>query len=1011
MNIAELSIRYRTVVVAITLAMLGAGIWSYQSMGRLEDPEYTIKQALIITHYPGASASEVAGEVTDKIESAVQRMGQLERVTSLSEPGRSTVTVRIRDRYTSRDLPQIWDELRRRVADAERDLPPGASAPIVVDDYGDVYGVFYAVYGDGFSFAELKDHASMLRRELLQVEDVGKVTLYADQQETVFVEFSRERLAELGVPPSALYASLEGRNLAAPAGRVLAGERRIRIDPSGQFTAAEDIGELMVLHGELAGARLYLGDVAEIRRGYRDPPTSLMRFNGRPAIGIGISTVEGGNAVRMGRAVDRRVRELQAQTPVGIEIGLIAHQSTAVTQAVRGFFLSLTQALVIVILVLIFTMGLRSGVLIGVVLLLTIAGTFALMKSTGLMLERVSLGALIIALGMLVDNTIVVVEGAQVNLRRGLGKIEAISRVVRQTAKPLLGATLVAALAFAAIGLSRDATGEYTRSLFFVVSYSLLLSWVLAVTLTPVLCWWWLGAPKQTEDDPHAGRIYRAYRSLLSWALRYRVVTLGGMAVLLLLSVAGFAAVDRSFFPPSTRAQFMVHMWMPQGTAIERTDKAAAEIASEVGRLAGVTDVSEFVGAGAPRFLLTYTPEDPVPTYAMLLVGVENDRSIDALMAEIRSSIRESHPQVEALPRRFSLGPGQLQKIQVRLRGPEPDELQRLASRVRAEFETDPDIVDIRDDWRERTLVLRPVINEMQARDAGLTRRDIARAMLYHTEGVLVGVYRDDGSLLPIIARPPAGERQEVADVRDAQIWSPAAGRRIPMRQVVGAFTTESEHTIIRRRDRLPTLTVMADSRTSSSRAVERLSPAIDAIDLPPGYTLSWGGEREDSRDAQRALLSRFPLVGVLMVLVVVAMFNAVRPPLIVFATVPLALIGVTLGLLMTGQPFGFMALLGFMSLSGMLIKNAVVLLDELELRTADAKDRLSAIVDAGVSRMRPVVLAALTTVLGMIPLLGDDFFVSMAVTIMSGLAFATVLTLFVVPVMYALVYRIARTS
>ncbi|TVS08037.1 MAG: efflux RND transporter permease subunit [Phycisphaerales bacterium] len=1011
MSIAELSIRYRTVVIAITLAMLGAGIWSYQSMGRLEDPEYTIKQALIITDYPGASASEVAGEVTDEIESAVQRMGQLERVTSRSEPGRSTVTVRIRDRYTSGDLPQIWDELRRRIADAERELPPGASAPIVIDDYGDVYGVFYAVYGDDFSFAELKDHASMLRRELLQVEDVGKVTLYADQQETVFVEFSRERLAELGVPPSALYASLEGRNLAAPAGRVLSGERRVRIDPSGQFAAAEDIGELLILHGDLSGARLYLGDVAEIKRGYRDPPTSLMRFDGRPAIGIGISTVEGGNAVRMGRAVDRRVRELQAQTPVGIEIGLIAHQATAVTEAVRGFLLSLVQALAIVILVLVIAMGLRSGLLAGVVLLLTIAGTFLLMKATGVMLERVSLGALIIALGMLVDNTIVVVEGAQVNLRRGLGRVEAVSRVVRRTSKPLLGATLVAALAFAAIGLSRDTTGEYTRSLFFVVSYSLLLSWVLAVTLTPVLCWWWLGDPKQTDDDPYAGKIYGAYRSLLGVALRYRVATLGGMAVLMLLSFVGFGAVDRSFFPSSTRAQFMVHIWMPQGTAIERTDKVAAEIAREIGGLAGVTEVSEFVGAGAPRFLLTYTPEDPAPAYAMLLVGVEDHRAIDALKAEIRSSIRESHPQVEALPRRFSLGPGQLQKIQVRLRGPESDELQRLASRVRAEFENDPDIIDIRDDWRERTLVLRPDIKEMQARDAGLTRRDIARAMLFHTEGVRVGVIREDGSLLPIIARPPADERKDIAGVRDAQIWSPAAGRRIPMRQVVGDFATETEHTIIHRRNRLPTLTVMADSRTSASRAVDRLAPSLEGIELPPGYTLSWGGEREDSRDAQRALLSRFPLVGVLMVLVVVAMFNAVRPPLIVFATVPLALIGVTLGLLLTGQPFGFMALLGFMSLSGMLIKNSVVLLDELDLQTTDADDRFSSVLDAGVNRMRPVVLAALTTVLGMIPLLGDDFFVSMAVTIMSGLAFATVLTLFVVPVMYALLYRIPRTS
>jgi len=1006
MNIAQATIRGRTFSLIATLALAAAGVYAYFSMGRLEDPEFTIKEALIITAYPGASAQEVAEEVTDAIETAIQRMGQLDHIESLSEPGRSTVKVVIRDSYGADELPQVWDELRRRVGDASRVLPPGASVPIVRDDFGDVYGVFYAIHGDGFTPAQLEEYAEVLRRELLLVDDVGSIQLFGVQPEVVFVEFSTERIASLGLSPELLVASLVGQNLASDAGQVETGTRRLRVKPTGQFRSVEEIGELLILNNA-DGTRLFLRDLATITRGYADPPSTLMLFDGQPAVGLAISTVPGGNVVRMGDAVTNRIRELEAQIPIGVEIGLVAHQADTVTAAIDVFVSSLVQAFAIVIGVLMMFMGLRSGIIIGLGLFLTVLGTFVIMKATGVMLERVSLGALVIALALMVDNAIVIVDGMQNLMQRGVDAIEAAGRVVKQTAMPLLGATFVAVFAFAAIGLSQNSTGEYTVSLFLVMLYSLMLSWVLAITITPLLGFWMLKttAPK---GEPYSGIVFRGYRRVLDTFFRHRwavlLVTLG----LLLSSVLAFERVERSFFPPSTRPQFMVHSWAPRGTSIEVVAKDAERVTEYLRALPGVGHVAATIGAGAPRFLLTYTPEDPSPAYSLFFVEVEDPSVIGDLMEKIESELRAERPGHTLLARRFALGPAHLQRVQVRLRGPDAETLQSLRDDVVAAFRDDPDIVDITDDWRERTPLIVPVVNEMQARDAGLTRRDIIEAIRFNTDGQRVGIYREGDSLLPIIARPREGERRTIESVQNAEIWSPAAGRRIPMRQVLGDFRMESEHTLHHRRDRLPTITILADARSGDADgAVRRLMPKLEQLALPPGYTLTWGGEYEDSTEAQSALASNIPLVGILMVLTVIGLFNAVRPPLIVFTVVPLGIIGVSFGLLLTGQPFGFMALLGFMSLSGMLIKNAIVLLDEIGLRLKETDDPLVAIREAGVSRLSPVVLAAFTTVLGMIPLLPDAFFVAMAVTIMGGLTFATVLTLLVVPVLYAVLFNI----
>jgi multidrug efflux pump subunit AcrB len=1007
MNLADWSIQNRVVTLVLTFVTLGAGLVAYEHLSRLEDPEFTIKDALVVTPYPGASAAEVEEEVTDRVELAVQKLGQLKRSESKSDRGLSTVTVTIKDKYDRGALPQVWDELRRKVSDVQRELPPGAGPSLVVDDYGDVFGVFIAVSGDEYSYAELKNVVDLLRRELVLVRDVAKIETFGERVEAVYVELARDRMAQLGIPEAAIIDELRQRNVVTDAGHVRVGPEFITIEPTGGITGVEDFEAIPISAG---GQEFHLRDVATVRRGYVEPPDHLMRYDGKMAIGLGISTVSGGNVVTMGEALRRRWRELLPQIPLGIEVGIVSLQSDAVTTAISGFVTSLLEAVAIVIIVLLFFMGLRSGLLIGFILLLTIVGTFIFLAPMGVALERISLGALIIALGMLVDNAIVVVDGMLIKLARGVEARRAASEVVRQNALPLLGATVVAILAFAAIGTSNDNTGEFCRSLFQVVMVSLLLSWVTAVTVTPLLGVMFLQPPTQGggDVDPYAGGFYARYRSLLRGCIRARWPSLVVVAALFLVSLWGFGRIDQSFFPPSTRPQLMVDFWLPQGTHIDETTRQVAEVEQSLRAKAGVTHVTSLIGKGGLRFLLTYKPEKLNSAYAQLLVDVDDPARIDALLPEIEREVAAAHPDALAYASRFELGPGSNGKIRARFSGADADVLRGLAAQAEMVLHEDGNAKAIRNDWRERVKVLEPTIAETEASANGIQRPDVAQVLLQAFQGAKVGVFRERDLLLPIIMRATSEERQSVDSIRNLQIWSPAAARMIPLRQVVAGFDTVFADEIVMRRDRRRTITVFADPvRGPASVLFARVRPRIEALERPPAYMLEWGGEYEDASNAQAGLAASIPVFLLVMILVTIVLFNSLRQPLIIWLCVPLAVIGVTWGLLLTRQPFGFMALLGFLSLSGMLIKNAIVLIDEINLQTSEGKAPLAAIVDSGVSRLRPVAMAASTTALGMLPLLLDAFFVSMAVTIIAGLLFATLLTMVVVPVLYAVLYRV----
>ncbi len=994
----------------LALLLAGIGLISYQKLGRLEDPEYTIKIAVVFTQYPGATPQEVEEEVTDLIETAAQQLGQVDKVISRSTAGLSIVNVEIKDEYVAADLPQIWDELRRKINDIQGQLPPGAGPSIVNDDFGDVYGVFLAVTGDGYTYDELKDYVDILRRELLLVHDVAKVQIYGAQQEAVYVEMSRAKMSQLGISPQTIFNTLRDQNLVSSSGSVKVGSEYIRIDPTGGFASIDEIGELLI-RDEQSDRLLHLKDVATVSHGYLDPPRNMLRFNGKPALGLGISTVSGGNVVEMGEALKIRLGELEEQTPVGIEIGTISYQSDDVTKAVDNFIINLAEALAIVIGLLMIFMGLRSGLIIGGILLMTVLSTFYLMDVKEIALQRISLGALIIALGMLVDNAIVVTEGILVRVQQGMERMKAAGEAVSTTMWPLLGATVVAIMAFAGIGLSQDSSGEFLGCLFWVILISLLVSWVLAVTITPLLCVMFLKTDNRHQgEDPYRGRIYQLYKRLLTFSLSHRLTISAIMVGLLALAFYGFGFVETSFFPASKKPQFMVEFWRTQGTHIQETSEDLQDIEQKVMELDGVKSVATFVGQGGLRFTLVYESEDVNTSYGQLLVTVADYRQIDSLGGEIMSYLQERFPDARTSIKNIRMGPG-TSNIEVRFSGPDADVLRSLCNQVKTIMHGDEYSINVQDNWRQRVKVLRPEFSEVQARLVGISRPELSRALETAFSGTTVGIYREENDLMPIILRHPEDERLDVDNINNLTIWSYPARKSIPIGQIVSGFETQWEDPIIRRRDRMRTITASCETKEGNiSVLLERLMPQIEQIEIPAGYIMEWGGEYESSNKANTMLGSKLPFTFLIMVLTVLALFNAFRQPIIIFLCLPLALIGVTAGLLTTGQPFGFMCLLGFISLSGMLIKNAVVLVDQIDADRRGGKEILPSIIDASVSRMRPVMMAAMTTVLGMLPLLFDVFFAGMAVTIMFGLTFGTVLTLLVVPVLYSIFFKAPRT-
>ncbi|WP_318434529.1 efflux RND transporter permease subunit [Photobacterium leiognathi] len=1017
-DIATYFIKNKVISWMLTLIFLVGGTFSFFGLGQLEDPAFTIKDAMVVTAYPGATPQQVEEEVTYPIEKAIQQLTYVDEVNSISSRGLSQITVTMKNNYGPDDLPQIWDELRRKVNDISSNLPPGVAKPKVIDDFGDVYGILLAITGDGYSYKELSDYVDYLRREIELVDGVGKVGVTGNQQEQVFIEISMQRLSSLGISLETIYNILATQNLVTSAGAVRIGDEYVRVHPTGEFKNVDELGDLIITE-KGANGLIYLRDVADIKKGFKEIPDNLVGFNGHEALNVGVSFVEGVNVVEVGQRVMQKLAELKEQQPVGIDIDAVYSQPIEVDKSVSGFVVSLGQAVVIVIVVLLFFMGLRSGLLIGLILLLTVLGTFVFMKWLAIDLQRISLGALVIALGMLVDNAIVVVEGILIGMQKGRTRMQAASDIVTQTKWPLLGATVIAVMAFAPIGLSQDSTGEYCRTLFTVLLISLMLSWFTAISLTPFFADLFFNNVKvdQADDqkDPYGSIFFVVYRKSLEFCMRQAWMTVIVLILMLGGSVYGFTLLKQSFFPASTTPMFMVDVWLPEGTDIRATNDTLKQLEKVVGAEEGVEYVSSSAGKGSQRFMLTYAPEKSYAAYGELIVRVDSFESVVPVMKKFREQLDKDFPEIEYKAKLVMLGPSSGSKIEARIVGSDPTVLRGIASQVVDVMNADPGAFNIRHDWRERTKVIEPVFNESQARRYGITKKDVDELLQMAFSGLNIGLYREGTNLMPIVARLPEEERVDISTIEGMKIWSPAIQGYIPLQQVVLDVNVRWEDPLVVRKNRKRVLTVMADpdpiGEETAATVQKRIMPAIAAIELPEGYSLEWGGEYESSADAQASLFQTMPMGYLAMFLITIFLFNKVKEALIVWATVPLAIIGVTLGLLLLNTPFGFMALLGFLSLSGMLVKNGIVLLDQIEIEIASGKEKYQAVVDAAVSRVRPVCMAAITTVLGMIPLLPDVFFKPMAVTIMFGLSFATVLTLIVVPVLYRLFHKLKVPS
>ncbi|MDJ1009692.1 MAG: efflux RND transporter permease subunit [Paracoccaceae bacterium] len=1013
MQIARLAIERPLYTWLLILFCLFGGAAGYLSVGKLEDPVFTLKSALVITPYPGATAAEVAVEVSEVLEAEIQQMDEIDFVTSANTPGLSVIEVAIQGTYDGTELPQVWDDMRDRIADALPSLPDGALPPVVNDSFGDVYGLLYAVTAPGYSDSDVWEIGTFLRRELLAVDGVANAEILGLPEEAIFVEPSGETLTALGVPPEVILGAVAAANTIVPTGTADDPRRDLRVDAP----ALDDtVSEISALTFGFQGEVINLADVANVYRARVDDPDQIIRHNGQEAFTIGVAGLTSENIVVVGQRVEERLAELTPLLPASVALEPIYEQHRVVDAANQDFLASLAMSVGVVIGVLALFMGWRAAIVVGGSLLLTVSFTFFFMNIFDIKVERISLGALIIAMGMLVDNAIVIAEGMQVQMRRGRKAVDAAADVARRTQVPLLGATIIGIMAFAGIGLSPDSSGEFLFSLFAVIAISLMLSWIIAVTVTPLLASYFFRTDtSDAPKDPYDTFFFRIYGKLVQFSLRVRWLVIIGLVGATVAGVGAMGGVKQQFFPPATTPLVYLNYHGVQGSAVESVSQDLAMIEEWLLKRGEVEAVTTTIGQSITRFMLTYTPEDPNPAYGQIVIRVADHTQIPRLRDALIDYANGAVPWAETRVQQIIYGPPVGADVEVRLSGPDPDVLRALAAEARRILETETDLLAIeRIDWRERELVTQPIYAADRAQALGISRSDVAQAVALATDGIRAGTFREYDRLIPVVIRTPDEEQTGDGVLLDQPIFAPSTGGYTTLAQVIDGFNVIARDTLIQRRDRVNTISVQAFTVPDvlPPQAFVQVRGAIEAMELPPGYRFEWGGEFESASTAQASLGRQMPLAFGTMLLITILLFGKLRQTAVIWTVVPMAVTGVGLGLLYTGLPFSFTALLGLLSLSGMLIKNAIVLVEEIDAqKEEEGKPQSEAIVAASVSRLRPVVLAAATTILGMVPLLSDAFFASMAVAIMAGLGFASILTLIGVPALYHMYLRRERRA
>lgn len=1001
-NLAEFAIRQRTFVLFFIALSVVAGLYSYFDLGKLEDPSFTVKTAVVVTLYPGASAEEVEQQVTDTIETKLQEIAELNRLRSLSRPGMSMVFVDLKESLNSKALPQQWDLLRRKVDDVKLQLPSTAQISIVQDEFSEVYGMLFSIHSQDAAPEELRRYAEELQRQIKAVKGIKKIELHGVQPRVVYIDMPDERLAQYGLSVAQVWNQLSTQNMTFEAGKFDAGTERIRITQTSEFQSLDDIRNLVIKGGvsELGTGLIRLGDIADVSMGYQTPALTESRFNGEPAVTLAVSPVEGINVVSLGDTIRDIIQNYQQTLPLGVDISTVAYQPEEVQKAIDDFVGNLLESVGIVFVVLLVFMGFKSATIVGMSLLLTILLTLIYMNIAGIDLHRVSLGTFILALGMLVDNAIVITDMMIVKLSKGIERTRAAIDSVKETAVPLLGATVIAIMGASPVLFSKTDSAEFAGSVFYIVASSLLLSWLVAMTFTVLMCWMFI-KPTPIDEDAKPSR----YKKLVFWTVDHPMKALTALIPLLLVTAVAVPYVAVNFIPQSDRPIVFLDYWLPNGAKIEQTSADMRKVEQWLLKQPEVESISSYMGTSAPRFSVTVEPEPLDPAYGQILINTKDYESISQLVERGDKWLQNTFPDAEPRFRALKLATSDKYAVEARFSGPDEAVLHQLADQAKAIFATHPDAKYVRDDWRQESKVLKPIINQDKMRQAGINRADIAFALKRASDGMPLGQMNLNDELIPIQLR---GTSQNMASLETLPVRSLLGMHSVPLGQVVDGFELVPEESMIWRRNRVKTITAQAgvERSTTPARVRNAVKDQIEAIPLPVGYSLEWGGEYYDEHKAVTDIFKQLPKAMLIMVIILVAMFNGFKQPIIILATLPLAATGATFALLGFDKPFGFMALIGAITLTGMIIKNGIVLMDQIELERANGRPLSDAIKEATVNRTMAISMGALTTALGMIPLLSDLLFDQMAATIIGGLAAATVLSLFIMPALYRLAYK-----
>lgn len=1025
MNITRFAIDKKRITGTALVLILVSGIMTYLDMSRSEDPGFIIRTALVTTVFPGASPERVELLVTDKLEKTIQEIPEIDFIASESRPGLSIIYVNIKEEYSA--MRPIWDDLRRKVAAAQGELPSGIVGPTVNDEFGDVFGTMVAITGEGYSYRELKEIADDCRNELLLIEEVAKVEIAGDQDERVFVEFNNATLARQGISPGQLQAILEARNIIFPGGELFTPDERIVLEPTGNFESVEELRNTVV---KLPGRTdlVKLGDLAVIRRGYVDPTRMTVHYNGASALVLAVSLREGGNITELGAAVLEKLERFRAVYPIGVEFNVIYSQPHFVEKKIEDFVSNLFQSVGIVILVMLVFLGFRTGLVIAALIPMAIVFAFMTMGFLDIGLDQMSLAALIISLGLLVDNAIVMAESIMVSMSEGKPGKEAAIESANELRVPLLTSSLTTAAAFLPIYLAESTTGEYTAPIFEVVTITLLCSWLLALTLTPLLAVTFLKIKQRGgSGGTYDTAFYRWYRGILVGSLRRPLLTVLAMVALLIGSMQLLPFIPAIFFPPNDKPMMYVDLEYPVGTPIEKTEAMVRKVETfirtemmaqrdEDGEYIrdGVLEYTAFVGSGPPRFYLSLNAQPQRSDYAYLLMNVSDRWQMESdFIPRLERFCRKHFPDLSYTIAPLLLGPPVTAPVQVRISGKDADRVFALADTVRARMEATAGLTNIRDDWGPRNKKLMVRINQPRAQRAGLSSQDIAVSLQTILSGITTTDYREGDEVIPVILRSVEADRRDIGKLEGHQIYAQSSGRSVPLKQVADIEVAFQPSKILRR-DRLVTITLNANvaagyNAIGISNGLDAWLKDISAA-WPIGYKYEQGGELESSGEANASIGAKLPIAFLVIVLLLVTQFDSIRRPLIILLTIPLGLIGVFIGLLITQEPLGFMAFLGVISLSGIVINNAIVLIDRIDIeRNVNGLEAPRAIVEACQRRLRPILLTTATTVGGLLPLYfgGGAMFSAMAAAILSGLIFATVLTLGFVPTMYALLFRV----